>query len=532
MTTIDLESAPVLVIGAGIMGAGIAQVAAQAGHRVWLHDAREGAAVEAKNKLVATLDGLVGKGKLDAAAAAATAERIAPVASLAEAKDARLVVEAIVENLEVKRKLLEDLEGVMSADTILATNTSSISVTALANGLQHPGRLVGMHFFNPVPLMKLVEVVSGLHTDADVARSIFELSSAWGKTPVHAKSTPGFIVNRIARPYYAETLALLQEQAATPQVLDACLKAAGFRMGPCELMDLIGHDTNFAVTNSVYEANFFDKRYTPSLVQKELVDGGLLGRKSGRGFFSYPAGPPALPVAVHAAPTQARSLTVHGDGPVADALEDAAEKALEPQGWGPARKRDTDYWVGVEVDGVRLMMTDGRSARDVARDRSMKHVAVFDRVMRPSSLTGAALAFAVAHDAPDGLASHAASWLAALGFAPQKVSDTPGLVVARTIAMLINEAADAVQQGVCDGDSADAAMKLGVNYPAGPFEWLSGWSYGGVVAVLDRLDARYRGERYRASPWLCERVELMLAHAEPAARASSPPIFQDTDYQP
>ena len=532
MTSTNLEHAPVLVIGAGIMGAGIAQTAAQAGHHVWLHDAREGAAVDAKAKLSATLDGLVAKGKLDSGAAAATLERIVPARSLDDAKSARLVVEAIVENLEVKRKLLKDLEGVMADDAILATNTSSISVTALANGLKHPGRLVGMHFFNPVPLMKLVEVVSGLHTDPGVARAIFETSRAWGKTPVHAKSTPGFIVNRIARPYYAETLALLQEQAVTPQVIDACLKAAGFRMGPCELMDLIGHDTNFAVTNSVYEANFFDKRYMPSLVQKELVDGGLLGRKNGRGFYRYPEGPPTLPVAVHAAPSQARSLTVHGDGPVADALEDAAEKALEPQGWGPARKRDTDYWVGVEVDGVRLMMTDGRSARDVARELSMKHVAVFDRVVKPSPHGGTALAFAVPHDAPDGLAAHAASWLAALGFAPQRVADTPGLIVARTIAMLINEAADAVQQGVCDEAGADAAMKLGVNYPAGPFEWLGGWSRSGVVAVLDRLDARYRGERYRASPWLVDRVESMPAHAEPSQRASSPPIFQDTDYQP
>ncbi len=349
---------------------------------------------------------------------------------------------------------------------------------------------------------------------------------------MHAKSTPGFIVNRIARPYYAETLALLQEQAATPQVIDACLSAAGFRMGPCELMDLIGHDTNFAVTNSVYEANFYDKRYVPSLVQKEMVDGGLFGRKSGRGFYRYPEGPQALPVAVHAAPVQSRSLTVHGDGPVADALEDAAEKALAPQGWGPARKRDTDYWVGVEIDGVRLMMTDGRSARDVARDLQQKHVAVFDRVAQDPPAPGSALAFAVPYGAPAGLAAHAASWLAALGFSPQQVADTPGLIVARTIAMLINEAADAVHQGVCDEAGADAAMKLGVNYPSGPFEWLSAWTATEVVALLDRLDARYRGERYRASPWLRERVAPMHARTEPAARASSAPIFQDTDYQP
>jgi 3-hydroxybutyryl-CoA dehydrogenase len=197
------------------------------------------------------------------------------------------VVEAIVEKLDIKRGLFQQLEAIVAADCVLATNTSSISVTAIANGLQHPGRMVGMHFFNPVPLMKLVEVVSGLQTDPVVATSIFELSKVWGKVPVHARSTPGFIVNRIARPYYAETLALLLELAGTPAVLDACLRMAGFRMGPCELMDLIGHDTNFSVTQSVYEANFFDKRFAPSLIQRDLVDGGLLGRKSGRGFYDY-----------------------------------------------------------------------------------------------------------------------------------------------------------------------------------------------------------------------------------------------------
>ena len=230
----------VFVIGAGIMGAGIAQVAAQAGHTVWLHDAREGAASAAKVKLTSTLEGLVAKGKLSAEAAQATLARIQPAAQLADAANAALVVEAIVEDLAAKRALFKQLEAVVSPQCVLATNTSSISVTALANGLPHPGRLVGMHFFNPVPLMKLVEVVSGLQTDCEVADAIFALSLAWGKVPVHARSTPGFIVNRIARPYYAETLALLLERAATPQVLDACLRAGGFRMGPCELMDLIG----------------------------------------------------------------------------------------------------------------------------------------------------------------------------------------------------------------------------------------------------------------------------------------------------
>ncbi|MEO5734568.1 MAG: 3-hydroxyacyl-CoA dehydrogenase NAD-binding domain-containing protein, partial [Rubrivivax sp.] len=209
--TRNLNDATVLVVGAGIMGAGIAQTAAQAGHPVLLFDMRKGAAVAAKDKLATTFDSLVTKGRIAADAAQAALRRITAVDTLDDAAAARLVVEAIVENLDAKRALFKQLEALLPADAVLATNTSSISVTAIAGGLQHPGRLVGMHFFNPVPLMKLVEVVSGLETDADVAAAIFELSKAWGKTPVHAKSTPGFIVNRIARPYYAETMALLLE---------------------------------------------------------------------------------------------------------------------------------------------------------------------------------------------------------------------------------------------------------------------------------------------------------------------------------
>ncbi|ODV00324.1 MAG: 3-hydroxyacyl-CoA dehydrogenase [Rubrivivax sp. SCN 70-15] len=494
----------VLVVGAGIMGSGIAQVAAQAGHRVWLHDARSGAAAAAHAKLGASFEALVGKGRMAADDAAATLARIEPVDTLADARGAALVVEAIVEDLAAKRGLFRQLEALVDAGCVLATNTSSISVTAIANGLQHPGRLVGMHFFNPVPRMQLVEVVSGLQTDAAAADAVFELARAWGKTPVHARSTPGFIVNRIARPYYAEALALLHEQAAAPQVLDACLKAAGFRMGPCELMDLIGHDTNFAVTNSVYEANFFDKRYMPSPLQREMVDGGLLGRKSAQGFYRYPDGLPALPVAQHDAPATASQVAVHGDGAIADGLEQAATRALAPQGWGPARHRDSG-WTGLLVDGARLMLGDGRCASEIAAASGIADIAVFDRPLAPPQ-AGAAVAYAVAEQSGAAWRAQSAAWLAALGFAPQRVADTPGLVVTRTLAMLINEAADAVLQGVCTPEGADAAMKLGVNYPAGPFEWLAQWSAAEVAAVLDALDAHYRGERYRVSPELRRRA--------------------------
>ena len=511
--SLELSGAPVFVIGAGIMGAGIAQVAAQAGHAVSLFDAREGAAVDAKRKLAETFAALVAKGKLEAVAAAAALDRIRPAAALTDAADAALAVEAIVENLEAKRGLLRSLEEIVAPHCVLATNTSSISVTALANGLAHPGRCVGMHFFNPVALMKLVEVVSGLQTEPAVAGAVFELARRWGKQPVHARSTPGFIVNRIARPYYAETLALLHERAAAPAVLDECLRAVGFRMGPCELMDLIGHDTNFAVTESVFAANFGDKRFAPSLVQRELVDGGLLGRKSGRGFYAYPAAatPSSAPASVAALESadvpDARAVVLHGSG---FAVERWAE-ALEAAG-RPFTREQGSGWHGLTADGAQLRLTDGRPALQVAASEGARDVALFDL---PGAIgatrTGAALAWSAAALASNHWQALAPRWLAAAGFSPQRLGDAAGLVVARTVAMLVNEAADAVLQGVCTPEAADLAMKLGVNHPEGPFEWLARWDVRDVVRLLDHLDAHYRGERYRVSPELRQRAWMKAA---------------------
>ena len=327
----------ILLIGVGVMGQGIAQVAAQAGHRVFLYDSFDGAAEKARAKIAATFDKLIEKGRLTQADADATLARLLPVPDLASAKSALLAIEAVVERLEVKHQLFQQLEALLPEQAILATNTSSISVTAIGAGLQRPERLVGMHFFNPAPLMKLVEVVHGLRTSAAVAHEVEQLARAWGKTPVHTRSTPGFIVNRIARPYYAEALMLQQERALAPEALDALLRAAGFRMGPCELMDLIGLDTNYAVTQTVFEANFYDRRFTPSLVQRELVEGGQFGRKSGRGFYTYPEGAPALmPCPVTPLPPGS-AIVVHGSGSVADAL--AQGRPLWPGRDGRGRRR-------------------------------------------------------------------------------------------------------------------------------------------------------------------------------------------------
>ena len=484
------------VVGAGVMGAGIAQVAAQAGHAVRLLDVREGAAAAALEQTGRALDGWVAKGRMAPAERAAVLARIQPVQELQALAEAALVVEVIVEKLEPKQALLRELDALLPPGAIIASNTSSISVTALANGMQNPARLVGMHFFNPVPQMKLVEVVSGAETAPEVAAVIEQLARRWGKTPVHAKSTPGFIVNRIARPYYAEALALLQEQAASPAQLDRALRSAGFRMGPCELMDLIGHDTNFLVTQSVFEANFGDKRYMPSLVQKALVDGGRLGRKVGRGFYvgtpeaSAPVAPPQ-----HDLP----SVSLQGQGGVVEALA----------GWlthkGLTYERETDSsWAGLRIGGMEVHLSLGRSAAQLAFERQQPELAVMDWPLAPERMDALALAFAPRSSAA-AQAAVAEVWRA-LGWEPLVLRDVPGVAVARTIAMLINEGADAVWQGVCEAEAADQAMKLGVNYPAGPFEWLALLGAAPVVALLDGLFEAYRSERYRVSPLLRQRL--------------------------
>ena len=483
------------VVGAGTMGAGIAQVAAAAGHAVRLFDVREAAAQSAIDGIATGLAGQVEKGRLAAADRDATLARLSAVSSLAELRDAGLVIEVIVEDLPAKQALMRELESLVPESAVLATNTSSISITAIAKGLRHPQRVVGMHFFNPVPAMKLVEVVSGAETSRAVAAAVFELAARWGKTPVHARSTPGFIVNRIARPYYAEALALLQEQAATPADIDAVARSAGFRMGPCELMDLIGHDVNFAVTQSVFDANFGDRRYAPSIVQKDLLDGGRLGRKSGKGFYE---GVPAADSPSADRPDLPAALGVHGSGPVADGLRQWLRGKEIVFSDEPAAD-----WTGLSVERVQIHVSDGRSAIQLAAERRHPALAVMDLPLFNAKLQAIGIAFASSMDAASR--ELAAATLQACGLAPREMRDVPGLWSARTIAMLVNEGADAVWQGVCDDSAADLAMKLGTNWPAGPFEWLAAIGTERIVAILDHLHAATRGERYRVSPLLQQR---------------------------
>lgn len=507
MSAFDITpGAQVCVIGAGLMGAGIAQIAAQAGDAVLLYDKREGAAEDALGRLRQQLAKLVERGRMDAALAAQTLDRIRPAQDLAQAEGSRIVIEAIVEDAAVKRDLLASLEGIVQSGCILASNTSSISITALANGMRHPERLVGMHFFNPVPAMRLVEVVSGLKTDARVAAAVERLGARWGKTPVHARSTPGFIVNRIARPFYAEALNVLTERAAAPADIDRCLRAAGFRMGPCELMDLIGHDTNLAVTRSVFAAHYGDRRFGPSLVQQELVDGGLLGRKSGEGFYRYDAdqriiAPPVPPEPATGWTPPEATIVLHGQGHFAQQM--AARLAAAA---ARVEHRPDSAWTGIETPQGQLRVTDGRTAAQLAYENRWPNLVVCDLALPSAHGNDAALAWTAASSATPAWRAEVQAMLRFAGWAPVQTGDVAGLMVARTIAMLINEACDAVLQGVCTEDGADTAMQLGANYPDGPFHWLRSWGAGAVVAVLDHLDAHYRGERYRVSPMLRQRT--------------------------
>lgn len=484
----------VAVIGAGAMGSGIAQVAAAAGHPVRLLDARPGAAATAIDGIRAQFAKLADKGRMSAESATAAGARLSAAGTLSELADAALVIEAIVEKLDAKQQLFRELESLVGRDCILATNTSSISITAIGAPLQHPERLAGLHFFNPAPLMALVEIVSGLATDAAVADCLFATAAAWGKAPVHAKSTPGFIVNRVARPYYAEALRLLQEGAADAATIDAVMReAGGFRMGPFELMDMIGHDVNFAVTRSVWTAFYHDQRFLPSLIQQELVDAGFLGRKSGRGFYDYREGAARPAPATEA--TRALGVLPRLCGESAAAAAIAAR--LEAAGVRHERGDSKDGRIATVGDAA-LFVTDGRSATRRAAESGVSGTVLIDLALDYANATRIGLA--AARQCPEPALREAVALLQAAGLQVSLLNDVPGLAVMRTVAMLANEAADAVNQGVCSAEGADAAMKLGVNYPLGPLAWADRLGVAAVREVLMHLGAAYGEDRYRLSP--------------------------------
>ncbi|SHE67027.1 3-hydroxyacyl-CoA dehydrogenase [Marinomonas polaris DSM 16579] len=500
------QSAVIGVIGAGAMGAGIAQVAAQAGHQVKLYDNREGVAQTSIDSMAKQLAKLVERNKFTAEQVQQILARLSVANTLDELSDTGLVVEAIVENIDVKKSIFDALETICSANCILASNTSSISITRLAAGMKHPERMVGMHFFNPAPIMKLVEVVSGLATDSDVAACVYETALNWGKKPVYAASTPGFIVNRVARPFYAESFRLRQEQVADCATLDALLKGAGgFRMGAFELTDMIGHDVNYAVTCSVFDAYYGDFRFQPSLIQKDLVDAGFLGRKTGQGFYSYQEGaekPEAQIVSVSSS-TNASNIQCevseeigHLTGLV-ERLSQAGIQVTKASGLAKGY---------LKIGSALLALTDGRMACERAKDEQLSDLVLVDLALDYQSATHIALSRSASTS--EGAFNDVVQCLDQLGIKVSEVVDSPALVVMRTVAMLANEAADAVLQGVATAEGVDTAMCFGVNYPKGPLAWAESIGVADVETVLRNLQQSYGEDRYRPS-LLIRRIAML-----------------------
>jgi 3-hydroxybutyryl-CoA dehydrogenase len=488
---------PVGIVGAGTMGAGIAQVAAVAGHPVRLFDSRAGIAQGAIDGVMTAIDKLVERQKLSLEQARKAREGLKIVDRLEELAGCGLVIEAIVEDLEAKRALFRKLEGIVGDEVILATNTSSISITAIGAAIKQPQRLAGMHFFNPAPVMPLVEVIYGAATSMAVIDTLFVMALRWGKVPVRARSTPGFIVNRVARPFYAEAMRLLNEGASDCATMDAVIReAGGFRMGPFELMDLIGHDVNYAVTRSVFDAFYGDPRFTPSLLQLELVDAGFLGRKSGRGFYEYDQGKTdRLPLEAAAAPVPS-GIRAYGETALARALAVRWAKA------GAKFERISAHADGrvAECEQCVLYRTDGRTATVRAAENGIGNSIVVDLALEEEMATRVAIAAA---DQADATALGAGTgMLQCAGYTVSVIDDAPGMIVMRTVAMLVNEAADAVNQGVCSASDVDLAMRKGVNYPRGPLEWADAIGVSRVLEVLDHLAGMYGEDRYRASPLL------------------------------
>jgi len=485
-------STRVAVIGAGSMGAGIAQLAAQAGHEVCLFDLAPGAAAKAIARIGSDLDLSVQRGRLSAEERAAVGSRLRATEQLAELSGCGLAVEAIVERLEPKQGLFRQLEELLGENAVLATNTSSISITAIAFGLKRPARLVGWHFFNPATRMKLVEIIAGVETAPALVDAMRVLSLAWGKTPVDAPNAPGFIVNRVARPYYAEGFKLLAERVAEAPAIDRLLReAGGFAMGPFELTDLIGQDVNLSVTESVFQATGYDPRYAPNLIQQELVRAGRLGRKSGRGFYDH-AKDAAAPTVALVAPA--------ADAPAVRAPRDAGLLA-------PLLQRLATAGVSISVDNtlpaehlqvgeLQIALTDGRTATERAAGKPMLLLDLARDFASTPLLGAAASAGAKTHLADLATLLHTA------GIGLLALNDVAGLVVMRTVCCLANEASELMTTSTTRAADIDTAMRLGTNYPLGPLAWADQLSPSRVFDVLANLQQHYGETRYRRAPLL------------------------------
>jgi 3-hydroxybutyryl-CoA dehydrogenase len=504
----SLQYSRIGVIGAGAMGRGIAQIAAQAGSEVLLLDSFEGAAARGRDAVLAQWDKLREKGRLDEAQAAAQGARLRVAASMADLADCDLVVEAVVEDLGVKRAIFKELEAVVGPTATLATNTSSLSVTAIAAGLAHPERIAGFHFFNPVPLMKVVEVVAGFRTATEVCRRLAAYATEMGHSAVQAQDTPGFIVNHAGRGFGTEALRIVGEGVADFATIDRILKdQAGFRLGPFELMDLTALDVSHPVMESIYRQYYDEPRFRPSVITAQRLAAGALGRKTGHGFYDYADGvqqvapeapapvvdePPTVWISPRAARRAELIKLVHtlgarletGATPSASALILVAPLGFDVTTVAAVERLDATRTVGID-----LLVEDAATRR---------------RVLATNPATR--------RDMRD--AAHAL--FARDGKAVSVIRDSGGFVTQRVIGTIVNIAADMCQQRVCSPADLETAVRLGLGYPRGPLAIGDLYGPTNMLEVLFNLQTVYGDPRYRPSPWLRRRgaLGLSLMHEE------------------
>jgi 3-hydroxybutyryl-CoA dehydrogenase len=496
------------IVGTGAMGRGIAQIAAQAGSTVKLMDAQAGAAEKAREAICAQWDKLVEKGRLEAAAAKGHKDRLLLAGTLADLAGCDLVIEAIVERLDVKRALFAELEALVPASAVLASNTSSLSVTAIAAALKHPERLAGFHFFNPVPLMKVVEVIAGLKTSPAVCEGLSQYARQMGHTPVQAQDTPGFIVNHAGRGFGTEALRIVSEGIADFATIDRILRdQAGFKLGPFELMDLTALDVSHPVMESIYHQYYEEARYRPSVITAQRLAGGMLGRKTGEGFYRYADGAmqvppePAVPQVAELPPVWV-SPRASRRSELLQLLKNLGAK-IETGASASPQALMLVAPLGFDITTVAVVERLD-PARTIGIDMLIDDAATKRRVLATNPATRT--------DMRD--AAHAL--FARDGKAVSVIRDSGGFVTQRVVAAIVNIASDICQQGICSPKDLETAVTLGLGYPMGPLAMGDRYGPTNVLEVLFNMQTVYGDQRYRPSPWLRRRgaIGLSLMHEE------------------
>ncbi len=498
----------VAVIGAGAMGRGIAQIAAQAGSQVWLYDAQPEATRKARDAVCQQWDKLLEKGRLTAEAVAGHKARLLEAASLQDLAECELVVEAIVEKLEVKKAVFTDLEKVLAPTAVLVTNTSSLSVTAIAAALQRPAQFAGYHFFNPVPLMKVVEVIAGLKTDPAVCQRLTDYARQMGHTPVNAQDTPGFIVNHAGRGYGTEALRIVSEGIADFATIDRILRdQMGFKLGPFELFDLTALDVSHHVIESIYHQYYEEPRYRPNVITAQRLAAGVVGKKVGDGFYKYVDGvaqvpaEPAVPVVDNMPPVWVSTRAARRSE-LLQLLKDLGAKIETGQSPSPEALTLVAP-LGFDITTVAVVERLD-PARTVGIDMLMDDAATKRRVLATNPATR--------KDMRD--AAHAL--FARDGKAVSVIKDSGGFVTQRVVATIVNIASDICQQQICSPEDLETAVTLGLAYPMGPLAMGNRFGPDSILEVLFNMQTVYGDPRYRPSPWLRRRgaIGLSLMHTE------------------